>query len=313
MNNLFNFGKSNNKKFNNNSKSNNYNNSNKSNFSFGNNTRSNNSTNVKVNNNVAKLNNLNNNKKNGGFDFNFNFDNIIQYITIFLLAIIIIYIFSFSIKYLVSNKHPKKPYFTYLFGMKFNDIYLEEKSKTDKLNEIRQKIQANISFDDEGSIKATPSNSSPLDLFNRKIVKDNKEVFYISDNIFSYNDSKCLCSNMNSKLATKEDLISAYNNGFSNNSYGWVDKQQAFFVKQPCDVKNDKTKRAGLNGGFFSNPELKFGVFCYGIKPYGQLVKEKEPICDKEICDTKKFNAERLKNLNISPFNKDSWSQFNNN
>jgi hypothetical protein len=324
MNNLFNFGKSNNKKINNNSKSNNSNNpnnSNKSNFGLGslfgnnksNNTRSNNSTNVKVNNNVAKLNNLNNNKKNGGFDFNFEIENIIQYILIIILAIIIIYVFTFSVKYMISNKHPKKPYFTYLFGMRLNDVYIEEKSKMDKLNEIRQKIQANISFDDEGSIKATPSNSSPLNLFDRKIVKNNKEVFYISDNIFSYNDSKCLCSNMNAKLATKEDLINAYNNGFTNNSYGWVDKQQAFFVKQPCDVKNDKTRRAGLNGGFFSNPELKFGVFCYGNKPDGQLVKEKEPICDKEICDTKKFNAERLKNLNISPFNKDSWSQFNNN
>jgi len=311
MNNLFNFGKSNNKK-NNFNKSNNNNKSNNSSSLFGfcnnksnksNNTNHSNNTNIK-----------NNSKKNGGFDFDMKMENIVQYILIVILAIIIIYVFSFSLKYLVSNEHPKKPYFTYLFGMRFNDVYLDDKPVINKLQEIENKIRANISFDDEGSVKATPSDSSPLNLFDRKIIKDNKEeVFYISDNIFTYNDSNCVCASINSKLATKEQLINAYNNGFSNDGYGWVDKQSAYFVKQPCDVKNDKTKRAGLNGGFFSNPDLKFGTFCYGIKPKGQVVKEKEPICDKEMCDPKKFNTERIKNLNIASFNKDVWSQFNNN
>jgi hypothetical protein len=308
MNNLFNFGKSNNKKINNNSKSNN---TNKSNFGltsiFGNN-KSNN-TNRSNNTNIK-----NNSRKNGGFDFDMKIENIVQYILIVILAIIIIYVFSYSLKYILSNEHPKKPYFTYLFGMRFNDVYLEDKPVINRLQEIENKIRANISFDDEGSVKATPSDSSPLNLFDRKIIKDNKEeVFYISDNIFTYNDSSCVCASMNSKLATKEQLIDAYNNGFSNDGYGWVDKQSAYFVKQPCDVKNDKTKRAGLNGGFFPNPDLKFGTYCYGIKPQGQVVKEKEPICDKEMCEPNKFNRERINKLNISSFNKDYWSQYNNN
>jgi hypothetical protein len=308
MNNLFNSGKSNNKKMNNTKP----NNSNKSNFGlssiFGNNksnnTRSNNSTNVKVNYNAGRTNNMNRN----GFEI----ENIVQYILMVLLAILIIYVFAYSVKYMLSNEHPKKPYFTYLFGMDFSNVYSEDKPEMNKLEEIKQKIQANISFDDEGSIKATPSDSSPLDLFDRKILNNKKEVFIISDNIFTYDDAQCLCKSIGAELASKSQLIDAYNIGMSSDVYAWTENNEAYYIVQPCDAKKNG-KKPGLNGGYFA-PNNRFGVACYGEKKQGRVVHEKEATCDKgEQCDAKKFNAERIKQLNILPFNKDSWSQYNNN
>lgn len=318
MNNLFNSGKSNNKKVNN-TKPNNSNKSNNSNFGlssiFGNKTN-----NARSNNNTGKMNNtgrmnngrINNVNSNGGFDLGI--ENIVQYILIVILAIIIIYVFSYSMKYLMSNERPKKSYFTYLFGMKFNDVYENELStngEMNKLDEIRNKIQANITFDDEGSIKATPSDSSPLDLFDRKILNNKKEVFIISDNIFTFDEAECLCRSIGAELATKSQLIEAYNKGLSSDVYSWVQSGDAYYVVQACDAKNNG-KKPGLNGGYFP-PNNRFGVACYGEKRPGKVVQEKEPICEKgEQCDIKKFSKERMQKLNVLPFNKNSWSEYGN-
>ena len=69
----------------------------------------------------------------------------------------------------------------------------------------------------------------------------------------------------------------------------------------------------GVNGGFFANPKLKFGINCYGIKPKGKLVKEKAPICEgQEFCKmTRNYNAaHRLDTDIVAPFNSDQWSRF---
>lgn len=42
-------------------------------------------------------------------------------------------------------------------------------------------------------------------------------------------------------------------------------------------------KHAGLNGGVFDDPHLKFGVTCYGKKPEGHTAREKSAICKDSL------------------------------
>ena len=59
-------------------------------------------------------------------------------------------------------------------------------------------------------------------------------------------------------------------------NYGWVKGQAAVFPTQESTYNNlqagpEDQRMAcgvpGVNGGYFDNPELRFGVNCYGVKP----------------------------------------------
>ncbi|NBO20084.1 MAG: hypothetical protein EBV03_12865, partial [Proteobacteria bacterium] len=43
--------------------------------------------------------------------------------------------------------------------------------------------------------------------------KDKKEVFHISNNLYTYNDAKSICKSYDAELATYEQIENAYNNG----------------------------------------------------------------------------------------------------
>ena len=75
----------------------------------------------------------------------------------------------------------------------------------------------------------------------------------------------------------------------------------------------------GVNGGYFQNPDLQFGVNCYGKKPditsedeermqntvpYPQNAKE--VALDNRVADLKG----RLGEVIVSPFNDSKWSEF---
>jgi len=88
-------------------------------------------------------------------------------------------------------------------------------------------------------------------------------------------------------------------------------------IKQYPEGSMERKKRycgkPGLNGGYFANPKLKFGVNCYGVKPKGKTAsKLKTPYCPPvNFC---KLNANfeashKLDTDEISPFNNDKWSQ----
>jgi hypothetical protein len=72
----------------------------------------------------------------------------------------------------------------------------------------------------------------------------------------------------------------------------------------------------GLNGGFFDNPEMKFGVNCYGVKPPQsghdqELLMKKGNIprtvpllkIDQKVQEFKK----EADNLGVLPFNENKW------
>jgi hypothetical protein len=97
----------------------------------------------------------------------------------------------------------------------------------------------------------------------------------VSNNLYSYTDANAICKSYGAKLASYDDVENAYNNGAEWCAYGWSENQMAYFPTQKKTwnelQKNPKHKndcgRPGVNGGYIGNPEFKFGVNCYGVKP----------------------------------------------
>jgi hypothetical protein len=101
------------------------------------------------------------------------------------------------------------------------------------------------------------------------------EVFNISNNLYTYDDAQAICSAYGATIATYDQIEDAYNHGAEWCNYGWSDGQMAYFPTQKStwnklqattDHKND-CGRPGVNGGYFANPYIKFGVNCFGKKP----------------------------------------------
>jgi hypothetical protein len=102
------------------------------------------------------------------------------------------------------------------------------------------------------------------------------EVFHVNDNVYSYSDAKGVCELLGSRLATYQEVERAYQNGANWCSYGWSDDQLALFPIQSSLYNELKTipghqhdcGRPGVNGGYIEDDTTKFGVNCYGKKPY---------------------------------------------
>jgi len=103
-----------------------------------------------------------------------------------------------------------------------------------------------------------------------------KEVFNISSNRYTYYDAEPLCKALGAELATYDQVKEAWAKGADWCNYGWVKGQMA--VYPTSDETYQKMQagspgqqmacgRPGINGGFFDNPELRFGATCYGNKP----------------------------------------------
>ena len=148
------------------------------------------------------------------------------------------------------------------------------------------------------------------------------EVFHIPNNTYSYDEAKNICESLDTRLATYDEIESAYNNGGNWCSYGWSDDQMALFPTQKSVYNQLKTikghendcGRPGINGGYIGNKNAKFGINCYGKKPY---ITDK----DKYFMDNYSFSPaildssynkitkdKTIQNLLISSFNKSKWS-----
>jgi hypothetical protein len=155
------------------------------------------------------------------------------------------------------------------------------------------------------------------------------EVYNISNNLYSYEDAQAACKSLGARLATYNEIEDAYNNGAEWTSYGWSEGQHAYFPTQKATWESlQKVKghehdlgRPGVNGGYFDNPEIKFGANCYGVKP---------PIsdADKALMEAKKnriypqspedqlldqkvafFQANKDKMMVLSSYNNNKWSR----
>jgi hypothetical protein len=165
-------------------------------------------------------------------------------------------------------------------------------------------------------------------LFSQPIQKD--EVFNISNNLYTYDDAQAICKAYGAKLANYDQIEDSYKKGAEWCNYGWSENQMAFFPTQKStwsalqETDNNKNDcgRPGVNGGFFGNPYLKFGVNCFGKKPKAsddelarmkQLndkiypKKPKDSVIDRKV-EFWKENADKM--LVLNSFNKNDWSEF---
>jgi len=151
-----------------------------------------------------------------------------------------------------------------------------------------------------------------------------KEVFHVFGNKYSFKEAKEVCETHGARLASYEEIERAYDNGANWCSYGWSQDQMAFFPTQQ-KVFNELKKihghkhdcgRPGINGGYFKNPYVKFGVNCYGVKP---KAKDSDKNLMHSINHTPyipkgeviKKEEDELEKYIIYPFNKDKWSKIN--
>jgi|Laugresbdmm110sn_1035088.scaffolds.fasta_scaffold15534_3 hypothetical protein len=164
------------------------------------------------------------------------------------------------------------------------------------------------------------------------------EVFNIRNNLYSYDDAREVCSVYGAKLATYDQIEKAYNNGAEWCNYGWSEGQMALFPtqkstwdalqskKKTCkggkitDVTNSACGRPGINGGVIKNPNIRFGVNCYGKKPQASEsdkalmkanVERKVTESPKDAQLQAKLNVWQKnadKFLLVNSFNKEKWS-----
>lgn len=157
---------------------------------------------------------------------------------------------------------------------------------------------------------------------NLKIEKQTiNQVFNISQNRFTFSDAKLLCKSFGAELATLEQVVDAYKHGANWCNMGWTQDQLALYPIQKGYWENlqnssknsDRCGFPGVNGGYYKNPNLKFGVNCYGSKP---RPKNNERINLKYVNnyseDEKKLvkfkhNIDKFK---VLPFNDEKWSEF---
>ena len=157
------------------------------------------------------------------------------------------------------------------------------------------------------------------------ILNKKKQVFHVSDNRYNYEDAKAICSAYDGRLATYNELNQAYNEGADWCGYGWSDKQMALFPTQEekwqqlqkIDGHHNDCGRPGINGGFIDNPNIKFGINCYGVKPEINAMESENmrneqlyPKTKKEVMFDKKVDywRSKLPDVMVSPFNSDNWS-----
>tara|TARA_X000000950_G_C13632548_1_gene544125 strand:- start:106 stop:774 length:669 start_codon:yes stop_codon:yes gene_type:complete len=154
---------------------------------------------------------------------------------------------------------------------------------------------------------------------NNNNVQREKEVYNIRDNMFTYNEARAVCAAHDAKLASLEEMIEAYKNGANWCSYGWSEGQLALYPTQPdfwSKLQNDPYRKyecgkPGVNGGYFENPEYKFGANCYGVKPSPKGDEIEKNTGSQSLTEEELKKAEyegQLNDIRVSPFSENSWS-----
>jgi hypothetical protein len=156
-------------------------------------------------------------------------------------------------------------------------------------------------------------------------IADKNEVFHISGNDYRYQDAEPLCKAYGARVASYDEIESAYQNGGEWCEYGWSKDQMAFFPTQKdtwnelqeSEHSKNSCGRPGVNGGYIENPNVRFGVNCYGVKP--DITKKEKCLMDntsyyetpeeKRVEKKSQYWESRVADLIISPFNQNKWKR----
>jgi hypothetical protein len=157
------------------------------------------------------------------------------------------------------------------------------------------------------------------------VLPGKKEVFNVAENKYTYSDADALCKAFGAELATYDQVKDSWQKGADWCNYGWIKGQAAVYPTQQSTF--DKLQAGpedqrmacgvpGVNGGYFDNPELRFGVNCYGVKPSeneadaraimaqnGDLTPEALAF-DRKVLDYKAHMGE----IPVNPFKPGTWT-----
>jgi len=154
----------------------------------------------------------------------------------------------------------------------------------------------------------------------RLLSSPNKQVFNIKENIYTLDDAGGVCGALGAEPATIEQLIEAHKQGADWCNVGWTKDGIAAFPIQYSTWKtlqdNEPAKRnmcgaPGINL-VRNDPNLLYGVNCYGIKPEpknGEKIKnaiqsDAQLALQAKIAEFQK----RINNIGVAAFNEDKWS-----
>ena len=158
--------------------------------------------------------------------------------------------------------------------------------------------------------------------------QDKKEVFYIKDNVYTYDQAKAVCKAHDAELADYNQVEKSYKEGGEWCGYGWSKDQMILFPTQKStwnelqEIEGHKNDcgRPGVNGGYIKNSKAKFGVNCYGVKRspnefeetiLKEMKKKQFPLSQKDKEFNKNVNKYKqlMKDgkLTINPFNMEKW------
>ena len=150
------------------------------------------------------------------------------------------------------------------------------------------------------------------------------EVFNVSNNLYTYNDAKEICSSFGAKLADYDAIEKAYNNGAEWCNYGWSEGQMALFptqkdtwsVLQKNKQHANDCGRPGVNGGYMVNPYVKFGVNCFGKKPTAskndmlRMNAKKMSLNPEPTTPDAETTPKKWDDVTINAFNQNKWSAY---
>ena len=120
-------------------------------------------------------------------------------------------------------------------------------------------------------------------------------------------------------------MQAAYDKGADWCNYGWVKGQMAVYPTQKATYEKLQKGAAeyrnacgqpGVNGGYFDNPELRFGVNCFGQRPAQNATDELQnngvelPATTEMIEYDKKVQRfrEQLGTTTVLPFRRGQWT-----
>jgi hypothetical protein len=174
--------------------------------------------------------------------------------------------------------------------------------------------------------RTAEKNAGEKSILQKLLPLSSPEVFNVNKNDYSFYDAEPLCRALGAELATYDQVKEAWTKGADWCNYGWVKGQVAVYPTQPETY--DKLQSGpeeerlacgttGVNGGYFDNPEMKFGVNCYGNKPEQSAADEESLMKNGTIPRTpaglkvdqkiREFKAQ-METTTVAPFSSDKWA-----
>ena len=238
------------------------------------------------------------------------------------------YFFNLDFKSSINNIFTDKPELDINVGGK---NWIDDVKDSDNSNEDAVKLANDICK----SLDGVDKEQCILNNLNKSINKDkNKntqyvgrnEVFHIGNNKYTYKQADAICKAYGGDLANYKQIETAYKNGAEWCGYGWSKNQLALFPTQITTWKRLRNikghehscGRPGINGGYISNPNARFGVNCYGKKPdmtnddmmnlanSTPYPKTKEERNMEKLVDHYRSN---MHDLQVMPFNYNKWNR----